>query len=321
MQSYTVAIWDVPTGKKLVERKLDGGVPVALAFTADGKRLLVGNGCCLRCFSDQEAPTESVSYLDRGRVSLVDAATLESILVVEIPWSVYGIATSRDGKQVAAVGSSPKGEIDVGLWDTETLTEKAMLAFPGEPAMLGGLLPLRPIVFSTDGEKLFVATKSACDPKTPGEQPGIVRTISTSTLKEIRSWEFDKGPVVWLDVLPDNRHLVVVSSRPSPGYAYVQLWEIVDEREELRMVGRLPGHLHRVVRDGKRSVSATAVPLYGEPAQCVYAAIWEGEPLVLRARLNKDGPYHRDFSFAVSEDGDNVAIGDELGVYLWRIRK
>jgi serine/threonine-protein kinase len=128
-----VVVWDVATGKK---RVLDGHkLPVrAVAFTADGKRLLTGAGD----YRDHERGGEVKVW------HLPDEATTESN---DIPWDggpVFAVAVSPDGKTMAAGGAA-----GVKVWDAPNQRKRLV------PEQVRGAV--FSLAFSPDGQRVAAA--------------------------------------------------------------------------------------------------------------------------------------------------------------------
>jgi WD40 repeat protein len=232
-----VFLWDVPKGQK---RTAVQGPPsevrqaTALAFTADGRTLAIGN--------------------DDSAVKLVDVARGKDLATFrpDVGW-VHALAFSPDGKLLAAAGSeefsnhftpTQYSKCEVKLWDVAAGTERASLK--------GHTATVNCLAFSPNGKLLASAGG------------GTIRLWDVASGKERAS--FNAGAVC-LAFSPDGA--VLAAGGGSAHSGVVQLWDVPAGRELATFTGHpyvarsvtfTEGGKTLVSADGDRTVKRWNVP-------------------------------------------------------------
>jgi WD40 repeat protein len=133
-----VKLWDPDTGREVRSLAAPAGEVTGLAFSRDGRRLVVG-------------AHQNVDLKVRGEIKLFDAQTGEPVLsITDAVQNISAVALSPDGSRIAGAGSwqetdGQKWRIGVRLWDIKT--GKVTLTLTSESWVDG-------VTFSPDGKHL-----------------------------------------------------------------------------------------------------------------------------------------------------------------------
>jgi eukaryotic-like serine/threonine-protein kinase len=230
----TVRSWDTAADREVWSAKAaaDGkpGVPAALAFSADGKRLAAS---CSVPLAGPKGP---------GWVWVYDADTGQEVAAFPEPnGPVRSVALGPDGRRIACVATpgplaSARPSALVTVWDLDR-DRATPLALEGETSAV------RQVVFSPDGRTLAGASSD-----------GMVRTWDAATGKAGPSLIGHHGGVNAVAYSRDGKRLASASADHT-----VKVWDPAQGKEDLS----LQGHTDAVVRvafrgDDKQLVSAGA---------------------------------------------------------------
>jgi WD40 repeat protein len=294
-----VKLWDLTTGDSPQELNLGDPFPGAITFSADGKQIIVGEGQWrnLERFSVGKG-----EYRDKGRIVMLEVPTLRELRTIDLKWSVYGLATSPDGKHLAAIGSGGADQIEAGIWSVATGQEERSLSFRGTPALVGlPGDPLRPIIYSHDGKKLLLSTTADSTP--------CIQVIDAVAGDLLRTWKFPNQEITWIDLSSDDQFLAATASR-SASFR----WEISADFADLQKLNDLPATPTQFLKDGRRLIHAirgTRLPIFAETKSIDEDKVF--------TRFKSSG-VDRNCAFALSADGQWFAIGDHLGhIDVWKI--
>jgi WD40 repeat protein len=286
-----IALWDLPSGKKVASLVLAMDRPEALAFSPDGKLLAsVGTG------------TSALTVWDV-------TARKPLVTIKEHVYPAYALAFSPDGKKVGAAGSRqvrvwdvPSGKLlssfrrrvrsnnfatafsrdlgtlasgnyqEIDLWDVNTGKLRAILSeHRGEVGSLH---------FSQD-DKTLVATSSLL--RRNSQYVGDVRLWDVATGKERKVFLDGIGQVGMVRLSPDGKTLVAcVPLR-------ITLMDVATGKR--RIVDRASGHFfssHSFTTDGRLFVIGRAAPPTSRPSNC-------GRSRYRKAKANscRSGVQHR----------------------------
>jgi WD40 repeat protein len=262
-----VRLWDVGERKELRTLKTDLGSSYGLAFTPDGKTLVLGH-----YQSDAKAgPT--------GSISLWDVATgrRKGLLQHAPPRGVSRIALSPDGKTIAAAEAWKEGEKGaykhcLTLWDLGSGKVKASLADESTPALAfspDGKVLARSVYVIKDNQITAVEVRrrdltSGHDlpalPNTAGKNPlnciafsSDGRTLAGADFQgQILLWDTasaevrtiikqeDRRRVTSLAFAPDGRTLAAtVGDRPGRDHepGLIVLWDAATGQRRLELTG------------------------------------------------------------------------------------
>ncbi len=263
-----------------------------LRFTPDG-RLVSGSGWpsgdhCLRVWDPttgqelRHIPTPgqvqgldvsadgrfALAGLDNGRVLYLELDTGRVLQTLQghsgpVGWAGF----APDGKH----GFSTSHDGTARLWDLDKGTEVRRYRVDGKWANYGAVFP--------DGRRLLT-----------GDDRGLLQVWDVATGQELK--RIEAGNVLWLLVLPDNRHALVSAGDPS-------LWDL-DTGEQVRVFRGNEGEVKQAALspDGRRLATAS----FGGKVQ-----LWDFQTGELLRVLGSHDEWV--LSVAFSSDGRLVASG------------
>jgi WD40 repeat protein/predicted Ser/Thr protein kinase len=193
-----VNVWDVATGRRLHELRTATDFCVCVAFSADGRQLVVGS---VR-ETPQDPETLQIWDLTTGQVSLTPGGYL---------YGVLSVAFSPDGKWLAAAVGDYLGRYQVGgevrIWDATNGQQVYNLR--GHSACVWS------VAFSPDGKRL--ASASGYRTK---KEPGEVKIWDMQTGQELCTLWGHTGAVYGVSFSPDGRRLATAGEDGT-----VKIWD------------------------------------------------------------------------------------------------
>ncbi len=341
-----IDFYDATSGKKTRSIKLDG-TPRSMAFSSDGKNLVVGGklnaslwnaatGQKVRTFSDGLVmPTKCVRLspddktlacgTDEGKISLfkVDSAAKLRTLSGHDNW-IFALGFSQDGKTLA----SASRDDSIKLWDVSsgkelrTLKESAPLA----------------VMFTPDGKKLYSTGSEASikiwDPATGNKLQTLAKRsspvgtvvfapggklLAIGTGGSVKLWDLASGKqtasidahdlaVSSIAFSKDGKYLVTATEQG----VVAKLWDL-PARKELTQLNQNDDELSMVNTYG------TAFTPDGKQFVCATASgvtVWD---VASRKRVKTyphDGTL---WSLSLSPDGKSAATGSDDSLFIWNI--
>jgi RNA polymerase sigma factor (sigma-70 family) len=295
-----VHVWDAGTGKEIKTLQGHTGTVTAIAFSADGKRLVTGGddkavhlwdaatGAEVRSFAGHTdrvlcaALSPDGTLLATGAADatarLWDAATgKESHVLKAHKYGVGAVAFSPDGKLLLTGGHD--GKID--LW--EAATGKALKELPGRQGGLTGLF------FTPDGKRVV-----------SGGYDATVRVRDAATGKEVHAFAGHQGRVAGIAYSPGGKLLATASADGT-----IRLWSGAKEVRRLTVAG--PGGAAAVAfsPDGKTLAAAAFQNI----------VLWD---VTTGKELRQlEGPKGWVCSLAFAPDGKLLASGGDDAIRLW----
>ncbi len=223
-QAGTVHVWDAATGREVkawkahaARKELFGGALTALAFAADGERLVTGGGDNLarvwdaasgaesRSFAGHTSPVLCAALSPDGRLlatgsadataRLWDVATGTEMHVLRLNYGVGAVAFSPDGKALLTGGWDGR----IRLWDVAT--GQAVRELPGHEGYVTG------VFFTPDGKRVVSG----------GDR--VVRVRDAATGVNVHAFAGHEAGLRGLAFSPDGRLLATVGNDRT-----VRLW-------------------------------------------------------------------------------------------------
>ena len=224
------AVWDIETGKKLLESSVGEGKKWAgrlccVAYSPNGKLIATGG---------RRAWTTKPEDQLKPALDIWDAQTGKRIRTLEAraPGAVYAVAFSPDGKRIVSGGGNVANsagtrlphEQDLNVWDVET--GKELLDLKGHK------WPVASAKFSGNGKRI-VSSDSASGPAPP------FRLWDAETGKELLTIK-DLGDELYRCVAINRDGTRIVTGGLGNGRVVaVRLWD-ADTGKELRTVSKVP---------------------------------------------------------------------------------
>jgi WD40 repeat protein len=296
----TQRVWDVATGRLLLERRLQGSVD-AVAFSADGRSMVSGGdklqlwdvatGNLLRTFEGHAANLNQVVASKDGRKLLLsyrdtlkswDLSTIRPVSVVKTGLPVR-VVLSSDGRSALSRNYST-----LGLWDLVT----GKLARTIDPPD-GQQSPL-PIAFSSDGRRFL------------SDSDKTIHVWDVATGAVLSTFKGHPVPPSAAAFSPDGRSIL------SGGWdETLRLWDAVTG-QQVRVLKGVGGHVTSIAfsDDGRSALSAGG---WNGTLK-----LWDvGSGRVLRAFERHSDRVN---SVAFSHDGRSaVSGGDDTTLKLWDV--
>jgi WD40 repeat protein/serine/threonine protein kinase len=316
-----VKVWDMQTGREVLQIQAHDQPAECVAFSSDGHSLATGSQDrtikiwdvatrqSIHILQGHQDPISSVAFSPDGRrlasasgggmegpdrtVKVWDVATGQALLTLEGHLKpVRQVAFSPDGQRLA----SASVDRTVKLWDSQTGQE--LQTFRGHTVGARG------VAFSPDGRRLASVAGDYPKPRT-----GEAKVWDVQTGEEVLTLGGHTTLVLGVAFSPDGRRLAT-----SSGDKDVKLWDATNGREILTLRGLLYGHNGRMAfsPDGTRLVCAGSDHT---------VRVWDATPLddavgeeVLTLRGHQAGVR----SVAFCPDGKCLATaGEDDRVRIW----
>jgi RNA polymerase sigma factor (sigma-70 family) len=295
-----VHVWDAATGKEIKAWAAHTGTVTAVAFSADGKRLVTGGadkavilwdavtGTKVRSFDGHTDRPLCVTLSPDGTLlatgaadataRLWDAANGKELHVLKAhKYGVGAVAFSPDGKLLLTGGHD--GKID--LW--EAATGKAVKDLPGRQSGITGL-------FFTPDSKRIVS----------GSYDNTIRVRDAATGKEVHAFAGHQGRVAGVAYSPDGKLLATASADGT-----IRLWSGTKEVRRLTVAGT-GGAAVAFAPDGKALAGAAFDGIF----------LWDVATGKELRKLAGNKGWTCSLGFAA--DGKTLASGgDDKAIRLW----
>lgn len=207
-------LWDTAAGGESGRLEVKDYGILALAYSADGRRLLVGTGSTAVLW-DAEAEREVARFKEEAESALTMAG-------------IFAVASSADGRLALTGHSSPVvgGRNYVVLWSAETGRELRRWQMTGETISVS-FARSDSLVLTGSGDAVF-------DPKSVGlvEQERAVIAWDAASGREVK-----RLPGHRLAVSLDGRYVAVAGA--SDEDRAVRLYDVTEDFKELRALGGL----------------------------------------------------------------------------------
>ena len=296
-------VWLTQAGKYSRRLSCGSSIPQVLV-NADGRHVDASAGLLLvgRCIHDGgddgaarvggiQDPDAAVLSSDgktlavvenRGRVVIFDAATrLEISTVNAASDSIWGIAISSDGRQVAAVSGQDGWGGRVHVWEAVSGRSMATFDYPREG--------LYSIGFSPDGRRLVIGVG---DPSLSG--PSEAQILDLSTGRKSMALKTGGGRPRTVSYSTDGRHLLTAGEGGS-----VKIWDAESGKEEVTVTPGSTVFQASWSEDGSRIATASFDGL---------AQVWDAKTGEELARIRHRQPVH---GVAFFPDGSSLVTAGE----------
>jgi WD40 repeat protein len=298
----TVRLWDTGTGKP-IGPALELGGSTRVAFTRDGKRLLVAN---LTTADDRKRGYE-IRYVDVLTGTVVGEPAAGSAVGASASGALRDLLWTPDGTGfVTAYGST---KTVLRFWDAKTLQPV------GDPLPGGSEVN----TFGTDGKTLLTVSG---DEIALWDVPGRKRVSRLPTPGVPKAVGFGVGRVhvrevaqlrPWFAVLPDGHRVLLRDTDRGSDGTHVRLWDLGTDppAEKLALKHAGPVYWVAVSRDGKAAATCSAED---------GLHVWDldtGRPR-LRVPIAQDSG-NRLKGLAFSPGGRLLATANAGDVQLWKL--
>jgi WD40 repeat protein len=257
-----VKVWDIAHDKEVFATDKNTGIPSAVHFCPDGKRLIALGGTSARIKALDAVTYGELRSLEGDEVELGD------------PSASSGMVFSRNGSRVANVYRARR---EVDGRQVSALYAKAWDMTTGEELITVPLAPVWAIALSPDGR--YLAASSNPGPRSPGE----VKVLDLDTHKQLLTLQGHTQPVVAIAFSPDGRRIASMENIPGngPHKLEVRIWDAATGHELLTLSSA--GLLHWGLQstklffspDGSRLIATGRPPFLDEEPLIV----WDATPL------------------------------------------
>jgi len=331
--SRHVQLWDLSTMKRHLPNEGHPGPVQVLQFSPDGRRLYSGGNdgtlCCWDIATGSKlfrwrVSTNSVASLiwSPGDRELVTAANdefvkfwdptgeqTEPVRLLHVPnASLDAVAFSSDGSELATSLHHPSDGFRLGLWDAQTLANKAIVP-------TGSIIDL---VYTPDGKQLIGCGNSVRDRETGFgrfKEGALKSWTIRGKLQSAAQLEYE-SPAAFARVSPDGKWLAVRGVD-----VFIELWDTTTWKR----VTKISSEFSRGTGPDSRSTYEPRFQFTSDSKRLIYGDGHEQKLFDLATQTSQLLPRNEISSgmvVAVSRDGTRYATADFHGTILvWTLPK